>query len=194
MKYILIILLSIALTGCTNTIPVTNTNITIKEEKEVPINNAEQRITKKPFGIYITPQNSPVSPERFSGYHTGIDYETFSNEQDIDIAIYAICNGKLLQKSYINGYGGVIIQSCNIDNQPVTVLYGHIKLDSVKQAIGDNIIKEEQIAILGQGFSSETDNERKHLHLSIYKGNNIELKGYVQTKTELDNWLNYSSF
>ena len=33
------------------------------------------RITKKPFGIFITTQNSPVQPERFSGYHTGVDVE-----------------------------------------------------------------------------------------------------------------------
>ena len=38
-----------------------------------PIGQTEERITKKPFGIKISPENSPISPERFSGYHTGID-------------------------------------------------------------------------------------------------------------------------
>jgi hypothetical protein len=32
-------------------------------------------LQKKPFGIYITPENSPVQPENFTGYHTGIDVE-----------------------------------------------------------------------------------------------------------------------
>lgn len=41
----------------------------------LPIAEFEKRITKKPFGIYITPQNSPVQPERFTGYHTGVDVE-----------------------------------------------------------------------------------------------------------------------
>ena len=36
-----------------------------------PISNPLERIIKKPFGIKINPANSPVQPERFSGYHTG---------------------------------------------------------------------------------------------------------------------------
>src|SRR3989344_6907506 len=40
-----------------------------------PVDEFEERITKKPFGIFITPQNSPIKPERFSGYHTGVDVE-----------------------------------------------------------------------------------------------------------------------
>lgn len=41
----------------------------------IPLTDAAARITKKPFGIFITPQNSPVQPERFSGFHTGTDFE-----------------------------------------------------------------------------------------------------------------------
>src|SRR5438105_4096773 len=46
-----------------------------------PIGNSLSRVTKKPFGIYITPQNSPVQPEKFKGYHTGVDFETTADEQ-----------------------------------------------------------------------------------------------------------------
>jgi hypothetical protein len=34
-----------------------------------------QRVTKKPFGLYVDPDNSPVQPEMFTGYHTGADAE-----------------------------------------------------------------------------------------------------------------------
>jgi hypothetical protein len=35
-----------------------------------PLDRASGRVTKKPFGIFVTPQNSPVQPERFRGFHT----------------------------------------------------------------------------------------------------------------------------
>ncbi|NTU99252.1 hypothetical protein HGA64_04600 [Candidatus Falkowbacteria bacterium] len=43
-----------------------------------PISDALSRVTKKPFGIKVSPKNSSVSPERFTGYHTGVDFETTS--------------------------------------------------------------------------------------------------------------------
>jgi hypothetical protein len=61
-----------------------------------PIDNAKARITKKPFGIYITPVNSSVQPERFSGYHTGTDFEVTNQELMQNIAIFAVCDGTIL--------------------------------------------------------------------------------------------------
>jgi type IV secretory pathway VirB10-like protein len=87
-----------------------------------PIDNWQSRVTKKPFGIYITPQNSPVQPEKFKGYHTGVDFETFSDEQNIDVPIYAVCDGKLLTKRTASGYGGIAVQACKLDNQDITVI------------------------------------------------------------------------
>ena len=66
------------------------------------------RVTKKPFGIYITSGNSPVQPEKFAGYHTGVDFETTAAEAGIDIPVPVFCDGKLLLKKSANGYGGVI--------------------------------------------------------------------------------------
>ena len=172
----------------------TSTSADTTSPINIPIKNALNRITKKPFGIKISPNDSPVEPERFSGYHTGTDFETFPDEQDTEIDIYAICDGKLIYKNYVNGYGGVAIQSCNISDQPVTVLYGHLKLDSIKPVINDKIITGDQIGYLGKGYSSDTDGERKHLHLSIHKGNEINLLGYVQSSAELKNWLNPVKF
>lgn len=155
-----------------------------------PISRWSERITKKPFGIYISPANSPVQPERFSGYHTGVDFEIFSDEEDKEIEVKAVCGGKLLEKRYVSGYGGTLIQQCKFENQEITVLYGHLKLSSIGIDINQQISAGDEIGILGKGFSTETDGERKHLHISIHKDADIVLMGYVQNFEELSNWIN----
>lgn len=155
-----------------------------------PLANALSRVTKKPFGIYVTPKQSPVSPERFTGYHTGVDFETTADEQNVDVPIVAICAGQLLVKEWASGYGGVINEACVIDGQAVTVTYGHLKLSSIGKKIGESFVQGEKIGVLGKGYSPETDGERKHLHLGIHLGKTAKLSGYVATKAELKQWLN----
>jgi murein DD-endopeptidase MepM/ murein hydrolase activator NlpD len=155
-----------------------------------PIDNWENRITKKSFGTYVTPQKSPVQPERFTGYHTAIDFETLSSEQNKSVPVFSICMGEVIFKGDVNGYGGLIIQSCTINKSSVTVLYGHVSLASIQKNKGDTLKFGEQIGFLGRGFSTETDGERKHLHLGIYKGNTINFLGYVSSKEQLNNWIN----
>lgn len=172
-------------------------SITFHNDRESfvdPLFNATKRVTKKSFGIKISPTDSPVSPERFSGYHTGVDYETFDDEKEKDVPVFAICGGKLLQKKIAGGYGGVAVQECLLNDEPITVVYGHIALSSVIRKVGDYVDPGEQIASLGAGFSPDTDNERKHLHLGIHKGAQIDLRGYVQDRTELEGWMDYASF
>ena len=154
-----------------------------------PINNARARVTKKPFGIKVSPENSPVSPERFYGYHTGVDFEIFSGEEDTDISIYAICTGPLILKRYVSGYGGAAVQQCTLDNNDVSVLYGHLKLSSISAELDQTLNQGMQIGILGQGYSKETDGERKHLHLGIHKGKTVNLLGYVQDPGSLNEWI-----
>jgi hypothetical protein len=156
---------------------------------KMPIDRAAERITKKPFGKYVDANNSPVSPERFKGYHVAVDFETFEDEQDKDVEIFAICAGPLLVKKSADGYGGVMVQKCDIENQVVTVLYGHLRLSSIKQKIGQEIKSGESLGVLGTGYTAETDNERKHLHLSIHKGADPILTGYVQNQSSLSAWL-----
>src|SRR3989338_610817 len=60
-----------------------------------PIGRAISRVTKKPFGIKISPTSSPVSPERFSGYHTGVDFEVSEEELNLNVPVFAICMGPL---------------------------------------------------------------------------------------------------
>lgn len=154
-----------------------------------PINRWLERVIKKPFGIKISPADSPVQPERFSGYHTGVDFEIFPEEENTDVPIFAVCDGPLLAKRTASGYGGLAVQSCRLDGQDITVIYGHLKIASISVAVEQQLSAGEQMGVLGQGYSSETDGERKHLHLGIYKGSEVNILGYVQSQAELTDWL-----
>ena len=154
-----------------------------------PIFGDKIRVTKKPFGIKISPNDSPVSPERFSGFHTGVDFETTPEEQDQEVVVNAVCDGKILMKKWATGYGGVAVQSCRLNNLDVTVVYGHLLLNSITTKVGSQISSGDKLGILGKGFSDETDGERKHLHLAMHKGTQINILGYVKTSVELKDWL-----
>lgn len=187
------------LTGCSPVSPVTKepdgsssnmlSSVTITSEIPYPLSRGADRITKKPFGILINKATSPVQPERFSGYHTGIDFETFAEEQGIDIPVKAVCAGSVRERKWVSGYGGVVITDCTLNDQTATVLYGHLNIDSVNLTIGNDVKPGDTIGNLGKGFSKETDGERKHLHLSVHKGTVINLRGYVQTEKELSGWF-----
>lgn len=155
----------------------------------VPLDQAKERVTKKPFGIRIDQETSPVQPERFSGYHTGVDFETFPSEAMTDVAVRAICSGEVLAKRRASGYGGVLVTSCTLDDQEVTVIYGHLRLTSIARAVGERVEFGDQIGVLGTGGSSETDGERKHLHLSIHRGAMPNILGYVSLRSDLSRWL-----
>ena len=152
------------------------------------------RITKKFFGTYVTPQNSPVQPEKFTGYHTGVDFETTPAEANIDVPVPAFCDGKLLLKEYASGYGGVAVESCRLNGRAVTIIYGHLKLASISPIVGQTLKKGDIIAVLGKGYSTETDGERKHLHLGIHIGTTINILGYVQKQSDLSGWLDPMQF
>jgi len=154
-----------------------------------PIERADERVTKKPFGIFVTPEDSPVQPEKFTGYHTGTDFELLAGEREHDVVVRAACAGPLILKLSVKGYGGVAIQQCTLNGEPVTALYGHLALSSIQAAFKQNLSPGEQIGTLGTGFGTETDGERPHLHFAIHHGAAVELKGYVQTKEELDGWV-----
>jgi hypothetical protein len=157
---------------------------------QAPLARSNERITKKPFGIFITPQNSSVKPERFYGYHTGTDFETFPEEQNTDVIVHVVCSGPLLVKRSAQGYGGVAAQSCNWQGQPITVVYGHLRLSSIAPAVGSRLQSGDTLGVLGTGYSNETSGERKHLHLSFHKGKNIDIRGYVPSSTMLKQWMN----
>ncbi len=177
--------------------PTTNQNISVESEPaEVvpsryvsPLDHPDDRITKKPFGIFITPSTSPVQPERFSGYHTAVDMEILPDEENADVMVRAFCQGPIVAARTVSGYGGVIIQRCDLDSQTVTALYGHININSVFPSVGDTMNPGDDLALLGKGYSTETDGERKHLHFALHKGSAIEYRGYVSGEPALDQWI-----
>lgn len=160
------------------------------EEKEIeiilPIKEFKERITKKPFGIFITPENSPVQPERFSGFHTGVDVEY--DDINSDVPVFAVEDGVVEFSNWVSGYGGVMAIRYLIDGKRYLAIYGHLNPDKLI-AKDESVSKGEQISILGKEYSRETDGERKHLHFGLYTGNDVNLKGYVATKDQLSAWV-----
>lgn len=154
-----------------------------------PLDDAEARITKKSFGTFVTPEDSPVQPERFTGYHAGIDFELLSGESEHDVEVRAICDGPVLRAQNVGGYGGVVVQLCALSGTRVTVLYGHLALPLIDVALDQELKTGDRIGVLGEGFSSETDGERPHLHLSVHRGENIEWRGYAHDEQTLGAWI-----
>jgi murein DD-endopeptidase MepM/ murein hydrolase activator NlpD len=154
-----------------------------------PMDRADERVTKKPFGLKIEPGHSPVENDRFTGYHVGVDFETFADEQDIDIPVYVICDGPLVLKQFAKGYGGLAVQTCDLEGQPVSIIYGHLDLTSIAAQPNDLLERGQVIGQLGQGLSPETDGVRKHLHLGVYAGEKLDIRGYVQEELDTKNWL-----
>lgn len=151
-----------------------------------PVSEFKERITKKPFGIYVSPQNSPVKPERFTGYHTAVDVEY----QDVaeDVPVFAINNCEILVSKVAKGYGGVFIISTEIKGSKHSIVYGHIRPSTLPK-VNNSYKKGAQIAFLGTGYSSETDGERRHLHFGILSDSGTDLRGYVQKRAELSGWI-----
>lgn len=215
MKYKIIIIFSvglIALSGCRTTIPENNISTipekagpsfvdtavdTTKKTSEIraklsakslvqPVKEFKSRITKKPFGIYITPENSPVKPERFRGYHTGVDVEY--GDVAATVPVVAIATGTVIYSGRVSGYGGVAVIRHRIKGKNYRILYGHIKPGSL--IVKDTKVKAgEQIGILGRGGTEETDGERKHLHFAVYTGDDLNFRGYVRTEALLEKWV-----
>ncbi|MBI2984914.1 MAG: M23 family metallopeptidase [Candidatus Kerfeldbacteria bacterium] len=170
-----------------------NRNMNTVQEAEkptivVPIRGFFNRITKKPFGVYITPKNSPVQPERFTGYHTGADAETTPDEQSVDLPIYSVASGTVVFAGPVNGYGGVVMIRHEVEGQTLTALYGHVRISSISVAVNQAVKAGQQIAVLGTGFGSETDGERKHLHFGLIKDATINFRGYVSQQSQLSVW------
>ena len=143
-----------------------------------------ERVSKKPFGILIDPATSPVQPERFSGYHTAIDIEAQDIEEEVDV--FAIADGTTAFQRTIEGYGGVTGIRHEIDGETLLGIYGHLDRESIR-GIGD-VKAGQKIGVLGEGFTSETDNERKHLHFGLYADEDDNVAGYVSRKSQLASW------
>ncbi len=168
-------------------VPVAVDTTQVPSKKVAPVPEFYERITKKKFRTYVTLENSPTPPERFVGYHTGVDVEFEDVEKDVPVK--AIASGTVVYSGYIDGYGGVVLITHKIKGDERTVVYGH--LDPASLPLLDKRVKaNEPISVLGDNRSSETNGERKHLHFAILSDNRIDFRGYVQEKSQLSGWLN----
>jgi murein DD-endopeptidase MepM/ murein hydrolase activator NlpD len=159
---------------------------------EWPLPEADERKRLLTFGLYVTPEpeSNPITPpERFTGYHSGLDFEILPNEEDSEVPVYAACDGPVAYKNWTEGYGGLLVQHCTVGKEPVTVLYGHLALDSIRSQEGEELRRGDTIGFLGAAKSEETDQTRKHLHFGIHQGEDIDLKGYVQEQAELEQYI-----
>lgn len=164
----------------TETTAILRSQLTKNKDKVYPIDEFKKRISKKSFGDYIDAKNSPIQPERFKGFHTGVDVEYEDIKEEVPV--FAVCAGEMVLTRWVSGYGGTVVLKCQSDY----VLYGHLKEESISKK--NRVIEGEKIAVLGEGKTKETDFERKHLHFGIHR-NSIDLRGYVQNKNELNEWL-----
>jgi murein DD-endopeptidase MepM/ murein hydrolase activator NlpD len=173
-------------TQTSNTIPTPGA-----ETLNNPTSEFKERITKKFFGTYVSPSDSPVQPEKFTGYHTGVDVEF--TDTTSDIPVYALADGKIVLSKTATGYGGIFVVQFTFISQTYTAIYGHIR-PSTLPSVGTTVTKGQQLAILGTGGTNETDGERHHLHFGIHSGTNLDIKGYVQNKSDLSAWIDPLSF
>lgn len=156
-----------------------------------PIENGASRETPLRFGLYVTPdpaQNPIDPPERFTGWHTGTDFEIEDFEKDRDVEVYAVCGGKVRFSGFAAGYGGALVQQCTLKGEPVNVIYGHLSTQGLPLE-GETLAQGQKIGVLGADRSTDTDGSRKHLHLTIHRGTELVMFGYVQTEAELKNFI-----
>lgn len=166
--------------------------LTGQQEFGSPLDHAWRRETLLTFGLHVTPdpeQNPIDPPERFSGYHTALDYEILPDEADKEVPVYAVCDGEVIMASTAEGYGGVIVHRCELDGEDVTVLYGHIDPASFAVGVGDEVEQGQHIAVLAPHKSAGSGDTRKHLHLGIHRGQEVEMLGYVETQAALADFI-----
>jgi len=154
-----------------------------------PISSARSRATPLHFGVYVTPDNGPITPpEQFIGFHAGTDYEITADELESDVPVFAICSGEIRYSGFTQGYGGLIAQHCTILKESVTVLYGHLALDTLPD-LGSAVQAGNKIGLLASARSNDSGGNRKHLHLGIHRSNSSDFRGYVQSKQELADYI-----
>jgi hypothetical protein len=149
------------------------------------------RATPLSFGLYVTPnpEENPIDPpERFEGFHAGTDYEVSTDELEEEVSVSAICTGEIAYSGFAEGYGGLVVQRCRIRGEDVSVIYGHLSLGNVPKQ-KSKVKAGARIGILADARTHESGENRKHLHLGIHRGEELDLRGYVQSEEELKEYI-----
>lgn len=159
-------------------------NEEVKSEVVLPIVGYSSRRNFKTYGEYIQ--------DRFTGYHVGDDIE-FADMKD-RIPVVAIAKGVVKKISTVSGYGGVVVIEHEVAGEKINALYGHLNIAQSPLKEGLAVEAGDYIAPLGEDKSPETDGERKHLHFSLYKGDELKLQGYEKDSAKLADWINPTDF
>ena len=157
----------------------------------MPLPETQRRAIPLHFGLYVTPdskENPIYPPERFTGFHAATDFEVSHEELLQDVPVFAICEGDVMFSGRVEGYGGLLVQNCEIKGEEVTILYGHVDPADLPKT-GVTLSKGQAFAILGENRSPETDGNRKHLHLGIHRGPQLSVLGYVQKVEDLKSYM-----
>jgi murein DD-endopeptidase MepM/ murein hydrolase activator NlpD len=166
-----------------------------------PTDKYYERQTVKGFGEYIDGNfykgKETLFPyNRFYGYHAAVDLEIFPGEMNTKVPVYAASSGTITYIGTLSGYGGVILEKP--DNENNTVLYGHVKIENLSIKVGDRVETNSNPVILtylGDQFSAETSKERKHLHVGIYKGIDLYFVGHEPSLDKLQSrWIDPNIF
>lgn len=157
-----------------------------------PMTRYNERLTNRWYGKAITAKDSEPLACGFpyEGFHTGDDLEISEQEKNTNVPVYAIADGTVRDVATTTGYGGLIVIEHQLEDRTVTAYYGHIARAKTSLRKSDTVTAGQQITMLGDDCSNGSGNERKHLHFSIRNGSAIDVKGYVQTESELSSWVN----
>ena len=116
-----------------------------------PLENYWQRQTLKPFAKLVDPDfyidRERLFPNRFYGYHAGVDLEVLPGEDEMALPVYAVGSGVVDFVGPVSGYGGVILQY--LDASKITALYGHVKIAGLKPRSGTRVTAGEKLTVLG---------------------------------------------
>jgi hypothetical protein len=160
-----------------------------------PLDAIENRPQLLTFGLYVSPnsETNPIEPpERWVGYHTALDIEIYPDELDKDVPVYTVCKGPVIFTGEVNGYGGVLVQSCKYNSEPITVLYGHLDPHRIEKRVEDNLEVGDKFGYLGAHKTKDAGYNRKHLHLQMHRGSEIVFRGYVSRPEDLTAYINPS--
>ena len=113
-------------------------------------------------------------------YHLGQDIVPDSNP--VGTEVHAICSGRVVEAVFRplppGNYGGRVLVQCQIENEPIVVLYGHLQQQLLVHT-GDQVNEGDIIGKLGT--SQENGGSTPHLHIGTHRG-------AYRSSTECDIW------
>lgn len=172
----------------------------IAQQVRPPVEDYYRNQTVKGFGVLVDEAfhvaRRDLFPDngfrnQFTGYHAGADIE-FHEAADADrpVPVTAIADGQVVYVGSVAGYGGLIIVRHDAP-EPVTSLYGHVRLADRTVETGQRVAAGHRLAYLGESFTADTSGARKHLHFGIHKGPAVDVEGHEPTPARLNaEWYN----